>query len=128
MLCDGSSYHPIEYCIRKTGGGDEVDLKAFFTEMGVEWADRSSIKFVRGLGKLVVVNARENLRVFEKVLSMLNVAPYQIEIEMQFVSFDRVDIAKSCTTGVTKESLTALLESGRVCLHMVALHARALQT
>ncbi|MBT3194634.1 MAG: hypothetical protein HN341_18975 [Verrucomicrobia bacterium] len=74
------------------GGGDEVDLKAFFTEMGVEWPDRSSIKFVRGLGKLVVANTLENLTVFEKVLSILNVVPYQIEIEARFVEVAQTDV------------------------------------
>jgi general secretion pathway protein D len=73
-------------------GGDEVDLKAFFTEMGVEWPDRSSIKFVRGLGKLVVANTLENLTVFEKVLSILNVVPYQIEIEARFVEVAQTDV------------------------------------
>ena len=53
--------------------------------MGVEWPDRSSIKFIRPIGKLVVANTLENLTVFEKVLSILNVVPYQIEIEARFV-------------------------------------------
>ncbi len=73
-------------------GGEEVDLKAFFTEMGVEWPDNSSIKFVRGLGKLVVANTLENLTVFEKVLSILNVVPYQIEIEARFVEVAQTDV------------------------------------
>ncbi len=74
------------------GIGEEVDLKAFFTEMGVEWPDGSSIKFVRGLGKLVVANTLENLTVFEKVLSILNVVPYQIEIEARFVEVAQTDV------------------------------------
>jgi general secretion pathway protein D len=74
------------------GGGEEVDLKGFFTEMGVEWPSKSSIKFVRGLGKLVVANTLENLTVFEKVLSILNVVPYQIEIEARFVEVAQTDV------------------------------------
>jgi len=73
-------------------GGEEIDLKAFFQEMGVEWPEGSSIKFVRGLGKLVVANTLENLTVFEKVLSILNVVPYQIEIEARFVEVAQTDI------------------------------------
>jgi general secretion pathway protein D len=73
-------------------GGEDVDLKAFFTEMGVDWPTRSSIKFVRGLGKLVVANTIENLTVFEKVLSILNVVPYQIEIEARFIEVAQTDV------------------------------------
>ncbi len=73
-------------------GGEEMDLKSFFTEMGVEWPANSSIKFVRGLGKLVVANTLENLTVFEKVLSILNVVPYQIEIEARFVEVAQSDV------------------------------------
>jgi len=73
-------------------GGQEVDLKVFFAEMGVEWPEKSSIKYVRGLGKLVVANTLENLTVFEKVLKVLNVVPYQIEIEARFVEVAQTDI------------------------------------
>ncbi len=72
--------------------GEEVDLKAFFQEMGVEWPNKASIKFVRGLGKLVVANTLENLTVFEKVLSILNVVPYQIEIEARFIEVAQTDV------------------------------------
>ena len=80
--------------ITGTGGtsGEEVDLKEFFKEMGVEWPNRSSIKFVSGLGKLVVANTLENLTVFEKVLSILNVVPYQIEIEARFIEVAQTDV------------------------------------
>ena len=74
------------------GGGGEVDLKVFFAEMGVPWPDNSSIKYVRGLGKLVVANTLENLTLFEKVLKVLNVVPYQIEIETRFVEVAQTDI------------------------------------
>ncbi len=73
-------------------GGEDMDLKSFFTEMGVDWPTRSSIKFVRGLGKLVVANTIENLTVFEKVLSILNVVPYQIEIESRFIEVAQTDV------------------------------------
>jgi len=74
------------------GSGEEVDLKEFFKEMGVEWPNKSQIKFVSGLGKLVVANTLENLTVFEKVLSILNVVPYQIEIEARFIEVAQTDV------------------------------------
>ncbi|MFU8780620.1 MAG: type II secretion system protein GspD, partial [Kiritimatiellia bacterium] len=73
-------------------GGQDVDLRAFFEEMGVQWPARSSIKFVRGLGKLVVANTQENLAVFESILAILNVVPYQIEIEARFIEVAQTDI------------------------------------
>jgi general secretion pathway protein D len=81
--------------LREGGAGatsEEIDLKGFFAEMGVEWPDKASIKFVRGLGKLVVANTLENLTVFEKVLSVLNVVPYQIEIEARFIEVAQTDV------------------------------------
>ncbi len=72
--------------------GDAVDLKAFFLEMGVGWPDKSSIKYVNGIGKLVVANTLENLTTFERVLNMLNVVPYQIEIEARFVEVAQTDV------------------------------------
>jgi type II secretory pathway component GspD/PulD (secretin) len=91
----------------------EADLKAFFGEMGVSWPTGSSIKYVRGLGKLVVRNTVENLEAFERVLGMLNVQPCQIEIEAQFVAFDPKDIGRLALTGITTDSLLALWKDGR---------------
>ncbi len=73
-------------------GGEDVDLRAFFEEMGVRWPAGSSIKFIRGLGKLVVANTQENLAVFESILSILNVVPYQIEIEARFIEVAQTDV------------------------------------
>jgi type II secretory pathway component GspD/PulD (secretin) len=91
----------------------EVDLKAFFGEMGVSWPTGSSIKHVRGIGKLVVANTVENLETFERVLGALNVQPCQIEIEAQFVAFDPKDIGRLALTGITTDSLLDLWKDGR---------------
>jgi len=69
-----------------------ADWKAFFADMGVEWPDRSSIKYVRTIGKIVVANTEKNLAVFEKVLEVLNVVPSQIEIEARFVEVTQTDL------------------------------------
>ena len=69
------------------------DWKKFFEEMGVEWPDGSSIKYVRTIGRIVVANTEENLSVFEDVLSLLNVVPNQIEIEARFVEVNQADAA-----------------------------------
>ncbi len=72
------------------GGG--ADWKAFFGDMGVQWPDKSSIKYVRTIGKIVVANTEKNLAVFEKVLEVLNVVPSQIEIEARFVEVTQTDL------------------------------------
>jgi len=74
------------------GAAGEPDWKTFFTEMGVEWPARSSIRYVPQIGKLIVANTAENLAVFERVLSVLNVVPFQIEIEARFVEVQQTDI------------------------------------
>lgn len=74
------------------GAGERVDLKAFFSEMGVTWPAGASIKFLPAIGKLVVANTSENLTVFEKILSVLNVVPNQIEIESRFVEVNQTDL------------------------------------
>ena len=71
---------------------ERTDWKKFFAEMGVEWPEKSQIKYVAGIGKIIVANTAENLAVFEKVLSVLNVVPYQIEIEARFVEVAQTDV------------------------------------
>jgi len=66
------------------------------------------------IGKLIVANTVENLTLFEKVLDVLNVVPCQIEIEVQFVAFNKADIAKLAATGmVDVASLNLLRQQGR---------------
>jgi len=73
-------------------GAAETDWKEFFSQMGVDWPQRASIKYVPTIGKLIVANTAENLTIFEKVLAVLNVIPYQIEIESRFVEVAQTDI------------------------------------
>ncbi len=98
-----------------TGGSgpDELDLVSFFEEMGAPWPTGSYIKYVSGLGKLIVANTEENLAIFEDVLSMLNVQPYQIEIELAILACDRQQISELGPDGVTAPALTALWTSGK---------------
>ncbi|NQT93480.1 MAG: hypothetical protein HQ559_12030, partial [Lentisphaerae bacterium] len=78
---------------RRGPANEGQDWKKFFGEMGVEWPDGSSIKYVRTIGRIVVANTEENLSVFEDVLSLLNVVPNQIEIEARFVEINQADAA-----------------------------------
>ena len=74
-------------------GGEKMDLKELFKEMGVKWPEGSFIKFVPSIGKLMVANTINNLTLFEEKLSMLNVVPNQIEIEARFVEVRQTDLS-----------------------------------
>lgn len=77
------------------GGSTEsapTDVKAFFTEMGVQWPLGASIKYIPAIGKLMVANTADNLAVFEQRLAALNIVPKQIEIEARFVEVNQTDL------------------------------------
>ncbi len=68
------------------------DWKEFFSNMGVGWPAGSSVKHIPEIGKIIVKNTPDNLTTFESVLSVLNVVPYQIEIEARFVEVGQDDL------------------------------------
>ena len=73
-------------------GVQGADWKAFFKDMGVQWPEGSSVKYVRTIGKIIVANTERNLSVFEQILEVLNVVPSQIEIEARFVEVTQTDL------------------------------------
>ena len=77
-----------------SGGTREAnnDWKTFFGDLGVPWPDGSSVKYVQSLGKLVVRNTADNLATLEQVLGVLNVTPFQVEIEVRFVEVSQKDL------------------------------------
>jgi type II secretory pathway component GspD/PulD (secretin) len=93
---------------------DWNDWKEFFQTMGVKWPEGSSLKYIPSIGKIVVTNTEENMRKFEEVLSTLNVIPYQVEVEAQFVEYKRADIdALAKQGGVTQPALMNLWQKGQ---------------
>ena len=68
------------------------DWKAFFSQLGVNWPDGSSVKYMPQIGKLVVMNTADNLATLEQVLGALNVTPFQVEIEVRFVEVGQTDL------------------------------------
>ena len=69
----------------------ERDWKSFFSLMGVEWPEGSSIFYVKSLGKLMVKNTYENIAVVEKLLSEFGDQKL-IEIETRFVEVCQEDL------------------------------------
>ena len=68
------------------------DVKEFFTRAGVPFPTGSSITYNAAISQLIVANTAENLEIFERILSQLNVIPNQIEIEARFVEIAQQDI------------------------------------
>lgn len=72
--------------------GEKQDWKDFFSKMGVNWPEGSSISYMASIGKLRVTNTADQLAVFEQVLEDLNVTPRLIEIEARFVEVSQKDL------------------------------------
>jgi len=95
-------------------GDYAADLKKILSSFGVTWPDGSSLKHLRAFQKMVVVNTEENLAMIENVIEMFDNGPIQIEVEVQFVEYDRSDISAISTGGVVNvESLAALRMQGK---------------
>ena len=75
------------------GGTETVgDIKSNFEQMGMKFPKGSSINYNPGIGKVIVANTADNLLIFEKLLSELNVVPMQVEIEAKFVEVNETDL------------------------------------
>jgi len=61
------------------------DVKEFFIKAGVPFPVGTSITYNPSISQLIVANTPENLEIFERILSQLNVVPNQVEIEARFV-------------------------------------------
>jgi general secretion pathway protein D len=76
----------------EAAGGEVADLKVSFEKMGVRFPQGSSITYNSAIGKVIVGNTAENLAVFERLLTELNVVPKQVEIEARFVEVNETDL------------------------------------
>ncbi len=70
----------------------ERDWKEFFSLLGVQWPEGSSIMYIKTIGKLRVKNTYENLAELEKALTEMNVDSKLIEIEARFVEVSQEDL------------------------------------
>ncbi len=73
-------------------GGQVADLQSSFEKMGVRFPKGSSITYNSAIGKVIVGNTADNLAVFERLLTELNVVPKQVEIEARFVEVNETDL------------------------------------
>lgn len=70
----------------------KADVKEFFERAGVPFPQGTSITYNPTISQLIVANTPENLEVFERILSRLNVIPNQVEIEARFVEISQDDL------------------------------------
>ena len=73
-------------------GFEQTDVKAFFAEAGVPFPTGSSLVYNDRISTVIVRNTPENLEIFERILSTLNVIPSQVEIEAKFVDINQNDL------------------------------------
>jgi len=100
--------------VSESGEGGDVSCRNFFAGLGVQWPEGSSVKYSTALGQLCVKNTEENLAMIEELLKLHYGQPCQIEVEVQFVEYDRADISAISTGGVVNlESLVALRSQGK---------------
>ena len=85
----GSSSHRKD---EDDNGGQEKDWKQFFSLLGVNWPEGSSIFYVKTVGRLFVKNTQDNLAEFENVLLSLNQQVTLVEIETRFVEVCQDDL------------------------------------
>ncbi len=67
-------------------------IRQLFEELGVKFPDGSSILYRSQISKIFLRNTADNIEVFERVLTQLNVIPSQIEIETRFVEVKQDDL------------------------------------
>lgn len=96
----------------RTSNHARWDLKQLFGEMGVKWPIGSYIKHVPSIGKLTVANTETNLVIFESKLACLNVTPCEIQIEVNFVAFEKADVARLGPGGISQDALLGLWTNG----------------
>ncbi len=67
-------------------------VKDFFEKAGVQFPAGTSITYNPSISQIIVANTPDNLDVFERILTQLNVVPNQVEIEARFVEVGEQDL------------------------------------
>ena len=89
------------------------ELEQFFSNFGVTWPIGSSIKDFRYMGNLLVANTAENHKLIKNILIETRAFPYQVEIGLNFVSYELSEISKLGPDGINTESLKTLWANGQ---------------
>jgi len=99
---------------QRSNESEEQYIERLLTGFGVEWPDGSELRWTENQGRLVIRNTRTNIDIALRILRLLT--PHtQLEIELQFLAFDKADIeAMRRQKGrVEQTDLLTLRRSGR---------------
>ena len=92
------------------------NIKQYFSDLGVNFPEESTIAFDQRTSKLIVHNTEQNLRKIEEILRELNITPTQV-IEAKFVEINQEDLEGlgfewSITNGIGGENADFKLNAG----------------
>lgn len=90
----------------------ERTMVDFLSDLGIAWPSGSSARYISAFERLVVCNTRKNLDDIGRIVTTGGCATPEIQIDLQFVSFDLANIARVAVSGITTEKLTALWTNG----------------
>jgi len=95
-----------------------ASVKDFFTNVGVSFPEGALIEYRPNLNLLIAKNTIDNLNVVERIISTLNVAPVQIEIQVEQVKIqtDAAIPAPDISRGLTYTDF-ATIPTNRIQRH-----------
>ncbi len=73
-------------------GGDETDVKSYFTNLGVSFPKGATIHYDKRISKLIVRNTEKAIQQIENILEEIDVRRSQVTIEAKFVEVYQDDM------------------------------------
>ncbi len=73
-------------------GGDETDVKSYFTNLGVSFPKGATIHYDKRISKLIVRNTEKAIQQIENILEEIDVRRSQVTIESKFVEVYQDDM------------------------------------
>ena len=100
----------------KSSSADRPDIKKFMNECGIPFPEDTSIVYIPAPPLLIVKNTRENLEIFERLLSKLNIGTLLVSVEMRMIEMPKLaadelfkeqgGLAKTCV--INEKTLSAI--------------------
>ncbi|MEM7391818.1 MAG: hypothetical protein AAF492_05670, partial [Verrucomicrobiota bacterium] len=88
-----------------------------FSHMGVPFPQGATVRYNPTTSSLIIRNTPENVRIFERIMSKVNVVPSQVEIDIVYISFSKEELGaivrKSEAASLDADTIRKLWKSGR---------------
>jgi len=97
-----------------------TDVCSFFSQFGISFPENASATYLVDTGKLIVHNSTRNLDVLEKVLSVLNVIPYQVETTVEIIRPTDSTLAAKVRDTATPDHIESLLQTAETLFSSTA--------